>query len=50
MVWIAPWFISFMLVTPPLLQGVVGSYPIRDVWFPSYLMLEGAGRIHNFGL
>jgi hypothetical protein len=48
MVWIAPGFISFRLVAPPLLQGVVGSYPVRGVWFPSYLMLEGASRIQNF--
>jgi hypothetical protein len=38
------------LVAPPLQTGVVGPYPVRGVWFPSRLLLDGTGRIQNFGL
>jgi hypothetical protein len=34
-----------MLVVRPLQPGVVGPYPVRDVWFPSHLLLEGTGHI-----
>jgi hypothetical protein len=39
----------FRLVVPPLQPGVVGLYPVRDVWLPSHLPLEGTGCIQNFG-
>jgi hypothetical protein len=41
--------VLFRLVTPPLQPGVVESYPVQGVWFPSYLLLEGTGRIKNCG-
>jgi hypothetical protein len=37
------------LVTPPLQAGVVGPYLVQGVWFLSHLLLEGTGRIQNFG-
>jgi hypothetical protein len=40
----------FRLVAPPLQPGVVGPYPVWDVWFPSHLPLEGVDRIQNFCL
>jgi hypothetical protein len=46
---LVPGLILFRLVTPPLQQIVVGSYPVRDVWFSSHLLLEVIGRIQNFG-
>jgi hypothetical protein len=39
-----------MLVAPPLQSRVVGPYPIRCVWFPDHLPLEGTELIQNFGL
>jgi hypothetical protein len=29
------------LVAPPIQPGVVGSYPVRGVWFPGHLLWEG---------
>jgi hypothetical protein len=40
-----PELVIFRLVVPPLQSGVVGSYRILGVWFPSHLQLEGTGRI-----
>jgi hypothetical protein len=40
-----PGLVLFRLVAPPLQLGVMGPYPIRGVWFPSHLLLEGTGRI-----
>jgi hypothetical protein len=37
--------VLFRLVAPPLQVGVVGSYLVRDAWFPSYLLLVGTDRI-----
>jgi hypothetical protein len=42
---ITPKFSFFRLVTSPLQQGVVESYPVRGVWFPSRLLLEGTDHI-----
>jgi hypothetical protein len=39
--------VIFRLVTPPLQLGVMGPYPVRGVWFPSPLLLEGTNRIQN---
>jgi hypothetical protein len=47
--WIAPGISPFRLVTSLLQPGVLGLYPVRGVWFPSCLPLEGTGRIQNFG-
>jgi hypothetical protein len=44
-----PGLIHFKLVTPPLQPGMVGSYHVWGVWFPSHLLLEGAGCIQIFG-
>jgi hypothetical protein len=41
--------VYFRLVVPPLQPRVVGPYLVRGVWFPSRLLLEGTGRIQNFG-
>jgi hypothetical protein len=41
--------VLFRLVVPPLQTGVVGSYPVLSIWFASRLLLEGTGRIQNFG-
>jgi hypothetical protein len=41
--------IPFRLVAPPILSGVVASYLVRGVWFPSRLPLEGTGYIQDFG-
>jgi hypothetical protein len=38
----------FRLVPPTLQLGVVGSYLIRGVWFPSWLLLEGTDHIQIF--
>jgi hypothetical protein len=40
-----PSSVLFRLVTSPLQQGVVESYPVRGVWFPSRLLLEGTDHI-----
>jgi hypothetical protein len=45
-----PELVLFRLVAPPLPPGVVGFYPVRGIWFPILLPLEGTGRIQNFGL
>jgi hypothetical protein len=41
--------VLFRLVAPPLQPGVVEPYPVRGVWFPSHLLLEGTGHIQIFG-
>jgi hypothetical protein len=41
--------VLFRLVAPPLQLGVVGSYPVWGVWFPSHLPLDGTDRIQMFG-
>jgi hypothetical protein len=47
--WIAPGFIFFRLVAPPLLPGVMGPYPVSSACFPSHLLLEGTDHIQNSG-
>jgi hypothetical protein len=37
--------ILFRLVIPPLQSGVVGLCPVRDVWFPNHLPLEGTNHV-----
>jgi hypothetical protein len=37
--------VLFLLVTPPLQPGVVGSYLIWGVWFSNHLLLEGTSHI-----
>jgi hypothetical protein len=37
------------MLVPPLQPRVVGPYPLRGVWFPSHLPLEGTDGIKNFG-
>jgi hypothetical protein len=44
-----PGSILFRLVAPPLQPGVVGTYPVRGVWFHSHLLLVGTGQIHILG-
>jgi hypothetical protein len=46
--WLCGLFLSlvlFKLVAPPPHPGVVGPYPVRGVWFPGHLLLEGTGHI-----
>jgi hypothetical protein len=40
-----PGSVLLRLATPPLHPGVVGSYPVWVVWFPSHLLLEGTSGI-----
>jgi hypothetical protein len=40
-----PGLVLFKFVVSPLQLGVAGSYPVRGVWFPSRLLLEGTSRI-----
>jgi hypothetical protein len=35
--------VLFRLVVPLLQLGVVGLYPVQDIWFPNHLPLEGVG-------
>jgi hypothetical protein len=44
-----PGLVLFKLLAPPLQPRVVGPYPVRGVWFPIRLLLEGTGRIQNYG-
>jgi hypothetical protein len=37
--------VLFRLVAHPLQPGVLGLYSVRDVWFPSHLLLEGTSHI-----
>jgi hypothetical protein len=40
--------VLFRLVVPPLQPRVVGPYPVRGVWFPNRLPLEGTAHIQKF--
>jgi hypothetical protein len=44
-----PSLFLFRFVAPPFQPEMVGSYLIRSVWFLNHLLLEGTGRIQNFG-
>jgi hypothetical protein len=35
--------VLFKLVAPPFQSGMVESYPVHDVWFPSHLLLVETG-------
>jgi hypothetical protein len=37
----SPGLVLFKLVVPPFQPGVVGPYPVRRIWFPYRLSLEG---------
>jgi hypothetical protein len=41
--------VLFRMVAPPLQLGVVGPNLVLGAWFPSYLPLEGTGRIQIYG-
>jgi hypothetical protein len=43
-------FSSILVGDPSPLARHHWPYLVHVVWFPSYLPLEGTGRIHNFGL
>jgi hypothetical protein len=48
-VWITPGVSLFRLVDPPLHPGVVALFLVCGAGFPSHVLLEGTGRIQNFG-
>jgi hypothetical protein len=48
LVWMSSGLVLFSLVVPHFQTGVVGSYPIRSIWFPSHLLLEGTGSYPDF--
>jgi hypothetical protein len=45
---IIPVISSFLVGGPALQPEVVGPYPVRGVWFPSRLPLDGTDCIQNF--